>query len=126
MLGSLLGLVPVLATLRSGHGASAERKPREDYPSKDAFKLECELLGGTFSEGLDGIACTIPGVGSVHCDANGKNCESNTTWQGPDGGATSYDGSVAQVASGQAPTAKPNRNNRKRGKTNGQGGKRRK
>jgi hypothetical protein len=125
ILGSLVGLVPAVAAL--GHGASAERKPRdEDYPSKAAFKLECELLGGTFSEGSDGIACNIPGVGSVHCDANAKNCESDTTWQGPSGGATSYDGSVNQVAfDDQGPTAKLNRKRGKQGKKNRRGGRRR-
>jgi hypothetical protein len=82
--GALVVLVLVLlmaAALGSGDGASAARnggKPRPDYGSKDLFKMECELLGGVFTESLGYTYCHSEGR-TVQCDANGNNCTSYPT-----------------------------------------------
>jgi hypothetical protein len=99
-------LVAASAALGSGHGANAESKPRDDYGSKAAFKLECELLGGTFIDDGFSTVCTISGVGSVVCDANGNNCTSHTAGR-PSGDANSPDGTGEQNESDEGGTGYP-------------------
>jgi hypothetical protein len=135
-------LAAASAALGAGHGASAgdNAKPRPDYGSKELFRLECELLGGTFSEdGIGNTRCHIAGIGTVECDANGNDCwVTHESWQRPPGGENSYDGSVDEVATDAPPSvvvpddqepkvkAKHGKGKkRKKGKKHGHGGKRR-
>jgi hypothetical protein len=102
ILGALMVLVAASAAFGAGYGASAANdgaRPRPDYASKEAFRLECELLGGTFSVDRDGNTnCHYPG-GWVQCDANGKDCwHTPTSWQPPTGAGNSNDGWVDVVA----------------------------
>jgi hypothetical protein len=99
----LLGVLVAAAALGSGYGASAaddDPRPRPDYGSKEAFRLECELLGGTFTESLGFTYCHSD-VGTVQCDANGNNCTFTPTSGRPrpwPTGGNQYDGSIDQVA----------------------------
>ena len=101
LVGALVGVVVTAAALGPGDGASAADdgpRPRPDYASKEAFRLECILLGGTFTEAGGFIYCHH-NSGTVVCDANGKNCTSHpTSWSPQPGGANAYDGSIDQVA----------------------------
>jgi hypothetical protein len=99
LLGSVGAFVATWASLGSGPGAGAEAKKRPNYGSKEAFKLECELLGGTFIDDGVSTVCWLAGVGSVVCDANGNNCTSHTSGR-PSGGANSPDGTGTHVEEG--------------------------
>jgi hypothetical protein len=101
----LLGVLATAAALGSGHrtrAADDDPRPRPDYGSKAAFKLECELLGGTFTESLGYTYCHSC-VGTVQCDGNGNNCTFTPTSDRPrplPDGVNHYDGSFDQVAPG--------------------------
>jgi hypothetical protein len=100
ILGALVALVAA-SVLGPGYGASAAddgARPRPDYGSKELFKLECELLGGTFSEdGIGNTNCHYPG-GWVQCDANGRDCwHTPTSWQRPSGIEQTYGETVAEA-----------------------------
>lgn len=100
--------VMVSAALGSEQGANAEAIKRDNYGSREAFKRECELLGGTFI--FDGVstACILSGVGSVVCDANGNNCTSHTSMR-PGGDANSPDGTGTHAEPGQGGGGYPGR-----------------
>jgi hypothetical protein len=69
-------LVVIVALVHAGSdSASAAGNKRPDFGSKEGFKLECELLGGTFSEdGLGNTNCHYPDGTWTQCDANGNDC----------------------------------------------------
>ncbi len=90
-LSSVGAFVAAWTGLSHSPEAEAKGKKRPNYGSKEAFKLECELLGGTFIDDGVSTACILTGVGSVVCDANGNNCVSHTSRQ-PNGDANSPDG----------------------------------
>jgi hypothetical protein len=78
------GAVVLLLTVGSlGSPAGAEKVTRRTYPSKESFKLECELLEGSFSEytsgALNGVSrCDWGGGSYTQCDvnwSNPNNCE---------------------------------------------------
>jgi hypothetical protein len=102
LFGALVSLVTGSVLGHSGHTVEAAKNnptPRPDYASKEAFRLECILLGGTFSEDANGNTnCHYPG-GWVQCDANGKDCwHQRTAWSLSPGGVNGFDGSLAAVA----------------------------
>jgi hypothetical protein len=101
ILGALVVLVAAASALGAGHGASATDdgpRPRPDYASKEAFRLECELLGGIFTESGGYTYCHHE-HGTVRCEANGKACMNHPKSYPPrPGGGNSYDGSLDQVA----------------------------
>jgi hypothetical protein len=102
----------VAAWTALGHspGAGAKirtTKPRPDYASREAFRLECALLGGTFTGTGSTIACELPGVGRVECDEDGKNCTSTTGGHQPGGGANSPDGTGTHAEPGSGGTNFP-------------------
>jgi hypothetical protein len=77
LLSALVVAVVAATAPGSGDGARAagDSHKRPDYGSKLAFKLECELLGGTFSEdGIGNTYCDTPYGGVIECDANGNDC----------------------------------------------------
>jgi hypothetical protein len=112
LLHALVVLLAVSTALGDGHGASAKdnARPRPDYASKEAFKLECELLGGTFSEdGIGNTNCRFPDGTWIECDANGKDCwVTNASRPQLPGDNTMYPGSgneMAPVSGGAEPPA---------------------
>jgi hypothetical protein len=113
LLGALVILVAALVVLDSGHEASAEsaQAPLPDYGSKEAFKRECERLGGTYGEagdaGSGGTYCLVEGWAWIECDANGNNCTLYTAGQQPGGGANSPDGTGDQNAPDDGGTGFP-------------------
>jgi hypothetical protein len=72
----LATLVIMVALVQVGpDGANAAGNSRPDFGSREGFKLECELLGGTFSEdGLGNTNCHYPDGTWTQCDANGNDC----------------------------------------------------
>jgi hypothetical protein len=75
MLGALVVMLAAATALGDGSGASAEVKKRPDYGSKAQFKLECELMGGTFKEDdLGNTECHWPNGSRIECDSNGNDC----------------------------------------------------
>jgi hypothetical protein len=100
LVGALAGGI-ASAAFGTGHNTRAaddDPRPRPDYASKEAFRLECILLGGIFTE-TGGYTYCHHASGTVVCDDNGKNCTSHpTSWSPQPGGANAYDGSVDQVA----------------------------
>jgi hypothetical protein len=74
MLGALAGALAILAGSATRSEAKDATK-RPDYGSKGQFQLECELLGGTFSEdGLGNTECHFSDGSWIECDASGKDC----------------------------------------------------
>ena len=93
LLGSLVVVAVAVAALGSGLGASAEPGiPLPDYGSKEAFKRECERLGGTFHENSLLTSCSFPDFSQILCDANGRDCWYHPARYQPGGGANSPDG----------------------------------
>jgi hypothetical protein len=85
----ILALTLLLATaavLGASDLASVEANdgsyPRPGYGSKEAFQLECELLGGTFWVDEHGNTNCRGSGRWVQCDANGNDCWVTPT-QGP-------------------------------------------
>jgi len=77
MLGTVAGVsMLLLGGLAAGPaGAADNAKKRSDFADKEHFELECELLGGTYSEdGLGNTECHFPDGSWIECDANGKDC----------------------------------------------------
>jgi hypothetical protein len=97
LLGSLLMVIVAWAALHSEPGASAENAtaPLPDYGSKEAFKRECERLGGSFGEAGGGTYCLVEGWAWIECDANGNACTLYNSGR-PGGGANSPDGTGEQ------------------------------
>lgn len=74
ILGACAGALTILAASASRIVAKDATK-RPDYGSKSQFKLECELLGGTFSEdGLGNTECHFSDGSWIECDASGSDC----------------------------------------------------
>jgi hypothetical protein len=68
-------LVMVALALVGSDSASAASHKRPDFGSAEGFRLECELLGGTFSaDGLGNTNCHYPDGTWIQCDANGNDC----------------------------------------------------
>src|SRR5918994_3542237 len=69
-------LVMVVAVAQLGpESASATAHKRPDFGSAEGFRLECELLGGTYSEdGIGNTNCHYPDGAWTQCDANGNDC----------------------------------------------------
>ena len=72
----LAALVTMVALI---HGESvaegSQSHPRPDFGSAEGFRLECELLGGTFSaDGIGNTNCHYPDGTWTQCDANGNDC----------------------------------------------------
>jgi hypothetical protein len=69
-------LVMVVAFAQLGpEPVSATAHKRPDFGSAEGFKLECELLGGTYSEdGIGNTNCHYPDGTWTQCDANGNDC----------------------------------------------------
>jgi hypothetical protein len=117
----LCGMVAATALGASRGARAADDGPhrRPDYNSREAFRLECELLGGTFIADGSRIACHIDGVGTVDCDANGNDCwvtpESGPRPPGPwlPGDGNVVDGSPDEVAPGAVPNKSPHAQNQK-------------
>src|SRR5918998_5753627 len=71
---ALLVIVVALAQL-GPEAASATAHKRPDFGSAEGFRLECELLGGTYSEdGIGNTNCHYPDGTWTQCDANGNDC----------------------------------------------------
>src|ERR687894_393236 len=71
---ALLVMVVALAQL-GPEPASATAHKRPDFGSAEGFRLECELLGGTYSEdGIGNTNCHYPDGTWTQCDANGNDC----------------------------------------------------
>jgi hypothetical protein len=71
---ALLVMVVALAQL-GPESASATAHKRPDFGSAEGFRLECELLGGTYSEdGIGNTNCHYPDGTWTQCDANGNDC----------------------------------------------------
>jgi len=71
---AVLVLMVVLAQLGSDSVSAAGHK-RPDFGSAEGFRLECELLGGTYSEdGIGNTNCHYPDGTWTQCDANGNDC----------------------------------------------------
>src|SRR5215207_9292983 len=71
---ALLVIVVALAQL-GPESASATAHKRPDFGSAEGFRLECELLGGTYSEdGIGNTNCHYPDGTWTQCDANGNDC----------------------------------------------------
>jgi hypothetical protein len=72
----LVALVVMVALVHVGHdSASATAHKRPDFGSAEGFMLECELLGGTYSEdGIGNTNCHYPDGTWTQCDANGNDC----------------------------------------------------
>lgn len=98
LLGSLVMVIAVWMALGNGAGAGAENAtaPLPDYGSREAFKRECERLGGSFGEAGGRIYCLVEGWAWIECDANGTNCTLTNSGQASDG-ANSPDGTGTQV-----------------------------
>ncbi len=69
-------LVMMVALAQLGaDSASATAHKRPDFGSAEGFRLECELLGGTYSEdGIGNTNCHYPDGTWTQCDANGNDC----------------------------------------------------
>src|SRR5918998_6829707 len=97
---ALLVIVVALAQL-GPEAASATAHKRPDFGSAEGFRLECELLGGTYSEdGIGNTNCHYPDGTWTQCDANGNDCWI-TPPRTPPGGETL---DLDDVASGEATT----------------------
>jgi hypothetical protein len=72
----LAALVVMVAVVHAGSdSASATAHKRPDFGSAEGFRLECELLGGTYSEdGIGNTNCHYPDGTWTQCDANGNDC----------------------------------------------------
>jgi hypothetical protein len=72
----LAALVMMAALVHAGsESASATAHKRPDFGSAEGFRLECELLGGTYSEdGIGNTNCHYPDGTWTQCDANGNDC----------------------------------------------------
>ena len=72
----LAALVLMVALVHAGSdSASAAGNKRPDFGSAEGFRLECELLGGTYSEdGIGNTNCHYPDGTWTQCDANGNDC----------------------------------------------------
>ncbi len=71
---ALLVMVVALAQL-GPESASATAHKRPDFGSAEGFRLECELLGGIYSEdGIGNTNCHYPDGTWTQCDANGNDC----------------------------------------------------
>jgi hypothetical protein len=72
----LAALVMMVAVVQAGpDAASATAHKRPDFGSAEGFRLECELLGGTYSEdGIGNTNCHYPDGTWTQCDANGNDC----------------------------------------------------
>ena len=72
----LVALVMMVALVHAGSdSASATAHKRPDFGSAEGFRLECELLGGTYSEdGIGNTNCHYPDGTWTQCDANGNDC----------------------------------------------------
>ena len=67
-------MVVALAQL-GPESASATAHKRPDFGSAEGFRLECEHLGGTYSEdGIGNTNCPYPDGTWTQCDANGNDC----------------------------------------------------
>jgi hypothetical protein len=73
VLAALMVMV-ALATVGANTPSAADHK-RPDFGSAEGFRLECELLGGTYSEdGIGNTNCHYPDGTWTQCDANGNDC----------------------------------------------------
>jgi hypothetical protein len=72
----LAALLMMVALVHAGSdSASATAHKRPDFGSAEGFRLECELLGGTYSEdGIGNTNCHYPDGTWTQCDANGNDC----------------------------------------------------
>jgi hypothetical protein len=67
-------LVAMVVLVGAGSPSAADHK-RPDFGSAEGFELECELLGGTYSEdGIGNTNCHYPDGTWTQCDANGNDC----------------------------------------------------
>lgn len=69
-------LVMTVALVQVRYDAEGSQgHPRPDFGSAEGFRLECELLGGTYSEdGIGNTNCYYPDGTWTQCDANGNDC----------------------------------------------------
>jgi hypothetical protein len=69
-------LVMIVALVHTGaDSASVTAHNRPDFGSAEGFRLECELLGGTYIEvGIGNTNCHYPDGTWTQCDANGNDC----------------------------------------------------
>ena len=137
ILGALVVMVAASTALGGAAGASAaDATKRPDYGGKAGFKLECEALGGTFSEdGIGNTNCHWPDGGWTQCDANGNDCwytprQVPSGVQGPNVGTvievtTDVGGTVSPPTAGQRIAApddqKPAKVKHSKGKKGGKG-----
>ena len=72
----LAALVMTVALIHGGSAVeSSQSHPRPDFGSAEGFRLECELLGGTYGEdGIGNTNCHYPDGTWTQCDANGNDC----------------------------------------------------
>lgn len=110
-----------LVLLGVGAGQADAAKKRPNFGSKAQFKIECELLGGTFLvDAFGNTECRFKDGSWIECDANGNDCwytpppkreptddSPHVPTDGtldPNGGAADPTGGVGAPGDVQAPT----------------------